>query len=129
MIQVRYIGRKPIKTDNVAHSGAVWVGTDDVQAVTDEVWAKLQPFDTVWQKVEADAPAAKAEEPAKEEAPQPEDKPEEPASSSQQTPDPLEGKSVDEMHAYATERGLNIDRRLRNADRIRAAIEAAQPAG
>lgn len=114
MIQVRYIGRKPIKTDNVAHSGVVWVGTDDVQPVTDEVWAKLQPFDTVWQKVEDDAPAAKAEKPA---------------SSSTQDPDPLAGLSPADLHAYATERGLKIDKRLKDADRIRAAIEAAQPAG
>ena len=50
MIQVEYIGLKPLKTDNVAGTATVWHGPGDVQAVKPEVWAKLKPFDTVWRE-------------------------------------------------------------------------------
>lgn len=54
MIQVRYIGLKPTKTDNVAGTDAVWNGPGSVQEVSDAAWEKLKKHPSVWQL--ADAP-------------------------------------------------------------------------
>jgi hypothetical protein len=110
MIQVRYIGRKPIKTDNVAHSGAVWVGPGDVQPVTPEVWAQLRPFDAVWEQVEGEPVAAVGLEQAP---------------VGEAIVDAWLTKTPAELHAYAEERGIKLDKRLKDADKIRAAIDAA----
>lgn len=58
MPQVRYIGLKDMKADNVADSGAVWLGNGDVQSVSDEAWAKLAKHDSIWELVSGKAPAA-----------------------------------------------------------------------
>lgn len=52
MIQVRYIGTKEQKGDNVAGTGAVWNGPGDVQSVPDGAWAKLSAHPSVWERVD-----------------------------------------------------------------------------
>lgn len=47
-LQVEYIGSKPVKEDNVAHTGVVWVGQGDVQEVPASAWAKLSRHPDVW---------------------------------------------------------------------------------
>lgn len=51
---VRYIGRKDRKTDNVAHTDAVWLGNGDVQEVTADAWEKLKAYPDVWELAELD---------------------------------------------------------------------------
>jgi hypothetical protein len=51
MTQIRYIGIKPVKQDNVAATGIVWMGNGDVHEVADPVAAsKLLSFPTVWEE-------------------------------------------------------------------------------
>lgn len=47
-MRVKYIGRKARKEDNVAGTGAVWVGAGDVQEVPDSSWALLSKHPDVW---------------------------------------------------------------------------------
>jgi hypothetical protein len=63
-MKVRYIGHKDIKEDNVARSGAVWLGHGDVQEVPDAVWAKLSAHRGVWERVSEGAGLADAPVPA-----------------------------------------------------------------
>lgn len=77
-MQVRYLGNKARKEDNVAGSGVVWIGNGDVQEVPAEAWPKLAKHPDVWELVEqkgevassfaglsdAVAPSSSAEAPA-----------------------------------------------------------------
>lgn len=56
MKQVEYIGTKPHKVDNVAHSGVVWMGQGDVQEVEDSVWHRLKLHTEVWRLAPVAAP-------------------------------------------------------------------------
>ena len=57
-MQIRYIGLKPVKQDNVANTGLIWNGAGDVHEVTNTVAAcKLLSFSTVWEEA-TDAEAA-----------------------------------------------------------------------
>lgn len=56
MINVRYVGKKSVKSDNVANTGTIWVGFGDVQPVSDAVWGKLSKHPDIWEN--ADKPAA-----------------------------------------------------------------------
>ena len=49
---VEYIGRKPKQTDTVAGTGTIWVGTGDVQPVSDEAWAAMAKHPFVWRLAE-----------------------------------------------------------------------------
>jgi hypothetical protein len=50
MTQIRYIGPKPVKTDNVAGTGLIWNGYGTVHEVTDPVAAgRLLSYSTVWE--------------------------------------------------------------------------------
>lgn len=52
MTQIRYIGLKPTKQDNVALTGTVWHGPGDVREVKDPAAvSKLLSFSTVWEEV------------------------------------------------------------------------------
>lgn len=50
-VKVKYVGVKPQKTDNVAGTGQVWNGPDDVQEVPIAAWAKLSKHPDIWQRV------------------------------------------------------------------------------
>lgn len=60
LVNVKYVGIKPMKADNVAHSGAVWLGHGDVQAVTPAVWGKLVNHPDVWALAEEQPAAGQA---------------------------------------------------------------------
>lgn len=52
MALIEYIGRKPRKEDNVAGTGAVWLGHGDAHEIADQTAArKLLAYDTVWRLV------------------------------------------------------------------------------
>lgn len=55
MKNVRYIGKKDQKADNVAGTGIVWNGPSDVQQVPDSAFAKLMQHPGVWEDAGADA--------------------------------------------------------------------------
>ncbi|HEY1129136.1 MAG TPA: hypothetical protein VGF12_07015 [Roseateles sp.] len=55
LVQVEYIGAKPIKEDNVAHTGAVWRGEGDVQSVPLAAWPKLAQHTGVWRLAAGEA--------------------------------------------------------------------------
>jgi hypothetical protein len=57
MKNVKYVGLKARKIDNVAWSGAVWNGPGDVQTVSDETWNKLVKHPDVWALADEGAPA------------------------------------------------------------------------
>lgn len=62
-MRIEYIGRKPVKQDNVAGTGIWWNGQGDVQDVPDGAAPTLLKYDAVWRQV-ADAapqPATKTE--------------------------------------------------------------------
>lgn len=50
-MRVMYVGRKAMKTDNVADTGVVWVGHGDIQDVPDDAWPKLENYPDVWVSV------------------------------------------------------------------------------
>lgn len=64
-MQIRYIGLKPIKQDNVANTGLSWSGAGDVREVTDLVAArKLLSYPLVWEEAtDAEAAGGKAAAP------------------------------------------------------------------
>lgn len=47
-VQVEYVGAKPIKQDNVAHTGTTWMGQGDVQSVPTNAWPLLARHPDVW---------------------------------------------------------------------------------
>lgn len=51
-INVKYIGQKDRKEDNVASSGLVWHGHGDVQQATPAQWAQLSKHPGVWERAE-----------------------------------------------------------------------------
>jgi len=65
MKNIRYIGKKDERTDNVAGTGLVWNGQGDVQTVSDAAAAKLLAHPDIWEDA-GDAPVdekPKAEKP------------------------------------------------------------------
>jgi hypothetical protein len=71
-VKIKYIGFKPVKTDNVAGTGATWLGHGDVQEVPDSAAGKLLRFGDVWQRADGDVQLAHAA-PATPKAPPPPD--------------------------------------------------------
>lgn len=69
MINVKYVGKKAVKSDNVANTGTVWIGYGDVHPVSEAVWGKLSKHPDIWQDADKAAPEAKADEPAGDEKP------------------------------------------------------------
>lgn len=55
MPQVRYIGLKTVKTDNVALTKTVWDGNGDVQEVDEATWAKLSKHPDIWELVKGES--------------------------------------------------------------------------
>ncbi len=53
---VRYVGKKPFATDNVASSRKVWNGPGDVQLVTEEQAKILTSYKDQWALVAEEAP-------------------------------------------------------------------------
>lgn len=51
-MKVIYVGQKAVKEDNVAGSGAVWMGHGDVQTVPDAAWLRLSRHSDVWRAAE-----------------------------------------------------------------------------
>lgn len=112
-IQVRYIGGKSKCTDSFP-GGSVhtWFGAGDVQTLPATALSKIVQHPTVWEVV-ADDPAVPS--PLESAA-----QPAEPA-----VVDAWLTKTAAELHAYAEQRGIRLDKRLKDADKIRAAIDAA----
>ena len=54
-VEIQYVGKKPVKADNVANTGVVWNGPGDVQKVDASVAAQLLAHPDVWAKAEGDA--------------------------------------------------------------------------
>ena len=72
MAKIQYIGKKPVKHDNVAGTGTVWNGTGDVQEVKDPlVVAQLLRHGSVWQMADGKA-APESPEPPQAKKPEPE---------------------------------------------------------
>ena len=115
-ISVRYIGLKAKCTDSFP-SGTIhtWFGAGDVQTLPASALAKVLKHPTVWELV-PDEPVASPLEAAAQ--PPAVDKP-------PPDPDAWLTKTPAELHAYAEERGIKLDKRLKDADKIRAAIDAA----
>ena len=67
MKNVRYIGKKDHKEDNVAGTGIVWNGQGDVQAVSDSAFAKLILHPDVWENAGADDGISSETKPAESE--------------------------------------------------------------
>jgi hypothetical protein len=116
MIQVRYIGRKPVRTDNISNSGAVWIGAGDVQPVADEAWAKLRAHPDVWELAEADDPAPAGLSLA-DATPAANTAPAEPLAK----PENWDALTAAELKAWAKAAGKKIDGRL-SADAMRLAL-------
>lgn len=57
-MRIQYIGLKDQKTDNVAGSGVVWNGPNDIQEVPDAFASKLLAHHGVWVKAGEAAPIA-----------------------------------------------------------------------
>lgn len=58
-MQIRYIGHKAKKLDNVANTGIAWLGHGDVQEVEDPIAAaKLLACDTIWSLFDPEADGA-----------------------------------------------------------------------
>lgn len=52
MPKVKYVGVKPVKTDNVAGTKTVWDGNGDIQEVSDAAWVKLARHPDIWERVD-----------------------------------------------------------------------------
>lgn len=134
MKQVKYIGRKPSRADNLAGTGVVWMGAGDVQPVSDEAWEVLKAHPTVWELV-ADEPAKPA--PGLADASVHVDT--KPAETPTIAPDgpattdtvvvpaaaDLSTMDVPALREWAAANGKRIDGRLKSADAIRAHLTAA----
>lgn len=109
MKQVKYIGRKQLRTDNIGGTKTVWFGHGDVQAVPDEAWEKLSQYPDVWvlattvTPILADATVTDAQ----------------PAAA-----DDLAAMNAAELREWAKANGKKIDGRLKDPDAIRAALTA-----
>jgi hypothetical protein len=132
---IEYIGSKPRKADNVAGTGAVWLGAGDAQEVPESAVAALLAHKTVWRLAEASlsAPAAAAEA---------ESQPAEPAAEPQYRfvlmDDSAEGgpkaivldtMDADQLAAFADAAGIKVDGRVKDLDKRRAAIYEAATKG
>lgn len=51
-MKIKYVGTKPMKTDNVAGTGTIWMGHDDVQDVPDNLWPLFAMHPNVWQRAD-----------------------------------------------------------------------------
>jgi hypothetical protein len=115
-IQVRYIGLKARCADSFPGGILTWHGPGDVQEVPAAAMPKIMQHPTVWEVVPRKTLGlADAAEPAKTET-------------EAAVVDPWLSKTPAELHAYAAERGIRLDKRLKDADKIRAAIDAATAA-
>lgn len=56
MKQIKYIGPKAVKEDNVAGTGSIWYGTNDVVEVPDNAVLKFLAHPQVWELVGMEGP-------------------------------------------------------------------------
>lgn len=68
-MDIRYIGNKPIKEDNIAGTGLIWVGRGDVKSVPDALWPKFAAHPNVWERTDGVKPEAFAASPIEAAAP------------------------------------------------------------
>lgn len=54
-VQVVYVGVKPMKEDNIAGTGVVWLGQGDEKPVPLAAWPRLAPHTGVWRLAEQEA--------------------------------------------------------------------------
>lgn len=59
-INVKYIGTKDRKEDNITGSGLAWRGHGDVLPVTPAQWAQLSKHPDIWVRAEDEPPAPSA---------------------------------------------------------------------
>jgi hypothetical protein len=118
---VEYIGRKPKQTDTVAGTGTIWVGTGDVQPVSDEAWAAMAKHPFVWRLAEKQqVPAvtgglSDAASLSSDDSDKPADKPD------------LYAMNTAALRDYATAKGYDVDLTLKGSA-LRAAIVAIETA-
>lgn len=65
MVEVRYVGKRPMRKDNIADTGTIWFGENDVQEVPANAAILLCAFPTVWQMADKhviERPVSPAEE-------------------------------------------------------------------
>lgn len=115
MERVEYLGNKAQKMDNVAWTGVVWFGNGDIQEVPDGTWEKLSKHPDVWRLVPRETDSSVGQAVAK--------------------TDTAPGRSVDltaldaeGLRAYAEEKGIKLDARLKDPAKILAAIQEAEAA-
>ena len=110
MPKIKYIGKKPTKQDNVAGTGKTWIGTGDVQEVSDLAAERLLKHTDVF--VLDDGAATKAE-----------DKPK----ADQEPADEFAGLTKEKLHALAMERGVEVHHAA-GAAKVAEALRAATKA-
>lgn len=137
MARIRYIGKKDQKPDNVAGTGAVWIGKGDVQTVPDEAVSTLLRHRDVWELVE-EKPAAVAPQGGLADVtggtsePAGDAKGEGTGEGDSQPAEPLTAEQLEALDdaavkALAADRGLEVDGR-KKGDKLRAAVLEAQAA-
>lgn len=114
-MKVRYIGLKDLKTDNVAGTGAVWMGFGDVQEVPDEAWPKLARHPEVWQDASKKAP----EKPS---TSKPEHKYE--LLGANDEPIVLDTMTLTQLKAFAKKHQLEFDPEQKDVEKLRAHLFA-----
>ncbi len=136
---IEYIGSKPRKTDNVAGTGAVWLGAGDAQEVPESAVAALLLHKTVWRLADAapSAPAASAADESQPPAPatDPASKPEyrfvlmDDSAEGGPKAIVLDTMDSDQLAAFAEGAGIKVDGRIKDLDKRRAAIYEAATKG
>lgn len=136
MTAIKYIGKKPVKTDNVAGTGTVWNGPGDVQNVDKpEAVAKLLAHTGIWVREEAEAKPVALSEVTNTAPKPPETKaPTEntagltlaPGTTVTDAANPLAGidtMEAPELHALAKKLGVNVHHAA-GAAKVREALRA-----
>lgn len=112
MYMVRYVGRKPIKADNVAGTGVVWNGPGDEQAVPADAWPKLAKHEGVWELV-VDLAVVEVSSPGQG------------LSLGDATPFTetfdLDAATDEAVHAYAKAKGLKVHHKV-NGEKLRTTV-------
>ena len=128
---IEYIGSKPRKVDNVACTGAVWLGAGDAQEVPESAVAALLLHKTVWRLADAAPPAPAASEAVADPASKPESRFVLMDDSAEGGPKAivLDTMDADQLAAFAEGAGIKVDGRIKDIEKRRAAIYEAATKG
>ena len=129
-MRIQYVGKKDVKTDNVAGTGLVWLGNGDVQDVPSAAAPLLLRHATVWLPAPESKPAAglsdaptKAAKPAKDVELTPEQLAEQLAKQPAADVD-LAKLDDEQLRDYASQFGIKPHHK-KTGDTLRAAIVTA----